>query len=36
VEGGFKGSGQSVYNERRLLRIPFSRAKDSIVTFVVG
>jgi hypothetical protein len=36
VERGFKGSGQSVYNERRLLRIPFSRAKDSIVTFVVG
>ena len=35
VEQGFKGSGQSVYNERRLLRIPFSRAKDSIVTFVV-
>jgi hypothetical protein len=35
VERGFKGSGQSVYNERRLLRIPFSRAKDSIVTFVV-
>jgi len=35
VEHGFKGSGQSVYNERRLLRIPFSRAKDSIVTFVV-
>ncbi len=36
IEQGFKGSGQSVYNERRLLRIPFSRAKDSLVTFVVG
>ena len=35
LESGFKGSGQAVYNQRRLLRIPFSRAKDSIVTFVV-
>lgn len=35
VEYGFKGSGQRVYNQRRLLRIPFSRAKDSLVTFVL-
>ena len=35
VELGFSGSGQRVYNKRRLLRIPFSRAKDSLVTFVV-
>jgi len=35
LESGFTGSGQAVYNQRRLLRIPFSRAKDSIVTFVV-
>ena len=35
LETGFKGSGQAVYNQRRLLRIPFLRAKDSIVTFVV-
>ncbi|MCL4261773.1 MAG: hypothetical protein KJ069_01090 [Anaerolineae bacterium] len=36
IEFGFEGSGQSVYNRRRLLRIPFSRAKDSLVTFVLG
>jgi hypothetical protein len=35
VEHGFKGSGQSRYHERRRLRIPFSRAKDSLVTFVL-
>lgn len=32
---GFKGAGQKNYNYRRLLRIPFSRAKDSIVVFCV-
>lgn len=32
---GFEGTGKKVYARRRLLRIPFSRAKDSIVTFVV-
>jgi hypothetical protein len=35
LESGFEGSGQSVYHARRMLRIPFSRAKDSLVTFVV-
>lgn len=35
IENGFKGSGRPVYNERRLLRIPFSRAKDSLVIFVL-
>jgi hypothetical protein len=32
---GFEGSGQKLFHQRRLLRIPFSRAKDSIVTFVM-
>lgn len=32
---GFKGAGQKNYNNRRLLRIPFSRAKDSVVVFCV-
>jgi hypothetical protein len=36
VENGFEGSGKRLYNERRLLRIPFSRAKDSLVTFVLA
>jgi len=31
---GFHGSGTRVYDQRRLFRIPFSRAKDSLVTFV--
>ncbi len=34
VQSGFHGSGVRVYDARRLLRIPFSRAKDSLVTFV--
>jgi hypothetical protein len=34
LEDGFKRSGQRRYHRRRLLRIPFSRAKDSMVTFV--
>jgi hypothetical protein len=33
---GFQGSGKKLFHQRRLLRIPFSRAKDSIVTFVVS
>jgi hypothetical protein len=33
IQNGFSGSGQAEYNKRRLLRIPFSRAKDSLVTF---
>jgi hypothetical protein len=35
IESGFEGSGMKLYNNRRLLRIPFSRAKDSLVTFVL-
>ena len=35
LQHGFRGSGQRIYQQRRLLRIPFSRAKDSIVTFVL-
>jgi len=35
VNRGFRGSGKHVYNSRRLLRIPFTRAKDSLVTFVI-
>jgi hypothetical protein len=34
VQSGFHGSGVRIYDSRRLLRIPFSRAKDSLVTFV--
>jgi len=36
LENGFKGTGQARYHRRRLLRIPFSRAKDSLVTFVTA
>ncbi len=35
VQNGFSGSGKKIYNQRRLFRIPFSRAKDSIVTFAM-
>lgn len=35
IEQGFRGSGRKTYDERRLLRIPFSRAKDSLVTFAL-
>ncbi|MCW2546042.1 MAG: hypothetical protein JWN96_502, partial [Mycobacterium sp.] len=34
VASGFSGSGRSLYDQYRLIRIPFSRAKDSMVTFV--
>ncbi len=34
LENGFQGSGQQEYANRRLLRIPYSRAKDSMVVFV--
>lgn len=34
IEQGFKGSGRQTYNKRRLLRIPFTRAKDSLCTFI--
>lgn len=33
IQNGFSGTGRKVYDQRRLLRIPFSRAKDSLVTF---
>lgn len=35
LQNGFRGTGQNVYKQRRLLRIPFSRAKDSLVTFAI-
>lgn len=34
LNSGFTGSGQRSYDLIRLYRIPFSRAKDSLVTFV--
>ncbi len=34
INAGFEGSGQSAYNRYRLFRIPFSRAKDTLTTFV--
>lgn len=34
IENGFEGSGTNAYNRFRLFRIPFSRGKDSLVTFV--
>jgi hypothetical protein len=36
LESGFRGSGNMTYRRRRLLRVPFSRAKDSLVTIVTG
>lgn len=33
---GFEGTGKAEYERRRLLRIPFSRAKDSLVVFVIN
>ena len=33
LEQGFSGTGRSLYSWRRLLRIPFTRGKDSVVTF---
>jgi len=35
ITKGFKGSGQSKYEQRKLYRIPITRAKDSIVWFIV-
>jgi GTPase SAR1 family protein len=35
IQNGFTGSGQKNYRRRRLYRIPFSRAKDSVVTFAI-
>ena len=34
LESGFEGSGQGEYHNRRMMRIPFTRAKDSLVTIV--
>lgn len=34
IEEGFTGTGRRLYNDYRLLRIPFSRAKDSLAVFV--
>jgi hypothetical protein len=34
LESGFEGSGAATYRRRGLLRIPFPRAKDSLVTIV--
>jgi DNA helicase TIP49, TBP-interacting protein len=36
AQNGFTGSGRRVYDDYRLLRIPFSSAKDSIGIFVIG
>jgi hypothetical protein len=36
LEHGFRGSGNVTYRRRRLLRIPFSRPKDSLVTLVTA
>ncbi len=35
VNLGFEGSGKNVYAALRLLRIPYSRAKDRLVAFVL-
>jgi len=35
LQEGFKGTGRTIYNKMRLMRIPFSRAKDSVVTFAI-
>jgi hypothetical protein len=34
LEDGFQAKGKTVYARRRLLRIPISRGRDSLVTFV--
>jgi hypothetical protein len=34
ITEGFSGTGRRLYDEYRLLRIPFSRAKDSLAIFV--
>jgi len=33
VQNGFSGTGRRLYNDYRLLRIPFTRAKDSLAVF---
>jgi hypothetical protein len=34
VQKGFSGTGRRLYDDYRLLRIPFTRAKDSLAVFV--
>lgn len=34
LQRGFSGSGRRLYNDYRMLRIPFTRAKDSVAVFV--
>jgi hypothetical protein len=36
VHEGFAGAGRALYASARLLRIPYSRAKDSLVVFVMA
>lgn len=36
LDQGFSGTGRRLYEARRLLRIPFSRAKDSLAIFGIG
>jgi hypothetical protein len=35
LQTGFTGSTQRIYHQRRLLRIPFTRARDGILTLVL-
>ena len=35
LDAGFEGSGRNLYEHRRLLRIPYSRAKDSLALFAL-
>ncbi len=35
IQNGFEGSGTATYIKRRLLRIPFTRAKDSLAIFAI-
>lgn len=36
LEEGYDGATRAVHDKRRLYRIPFTRAKDSVITFVVS
>lgn len=36
IKNGFVGTGQREYHRRRLLRIPWSRGKDSLVVFITS
>ena len=35
LDQGFEGTGRNGYNQFRLMRIPFTRGKDSLATFVI-